>query len=45
MMTGFGDQMRGDGAHPEEIDIVLGKPVQLAALRKTMAQLCNEKKV
>ena len=44
MMTGFGDQMRDEGTQSEDINVVLGKPVQLLALRKTMAQLCNEKK-
>ncbi len=34
LLTGFGDEMMGRGERPEEIDLVLGKPVSAADLRQ-----------
>jgi signal transduction histidine kinase len=34
LLTGFGDEMMGRGERPNEIDLVLGKPVSAADLRQ-----------
>ncbi len=34
LLTGFGDEMMGRGERPDEIDLVLGKPVSAADLRE-----------
>ncbi len=34
LLTGFGDEMTGRGERPPEIDLVLGKPVSAADLRR-----------
>jgi len=38
MLTGFGDIMLQTGEQPENIDLVLSKPVSVQTIRKTLAQ-------
>ncbi len=38
MLTGFGDMMNAAGEHPEGVDVVLPKPVTLAALREALSR-------
>jgi signal transduction histidine kinase/CheY-like chemotaxis protein len=41
MLTGFGALIEVTGSQPEAVDVVLGKPVTLAALRQTIGQLLH----
>jgi FixJ family two-component response regulator len=39
MLTGWGDIMRAEGNHPENIDVVLSKPPQVSELLQTLTRL------
>jgi DNA-binding NtrC family response regulator len=44
LITGFGELMNATGERPEGVEIVLGKPVTLAALRQAIAEVLAEAK-
>ena len=39
MVTGFGDLMNQHGERPDGVDLVVSKPLTLAALRNAIAQV------
>jgi CheY-like chemotaxis protein len=41
MLTGFGNLVEVAGGHPENVDVVLSKPVTLDALRRTIGKLVH----
>ena len=41
LLTGFGALIEVSGAQPKDVDVVLGKPVTLGALRKTIDSLLH----
>jgi hypothetical protein len=41
LLTGFGALIEMTGAQPKDVDVVLGKPVTLGTLRKTIESLLN----
>jgi CheY-like chemotaxis protein len=41
MLTGFGGFMRTMGEMPDGVDLVIGKPITLAALREAMAEVTS----
>lgn len=41
MLTGFGNLVEVAGAHPQDVDVVLSKPVSLDALRQTIGKLLH----
>jgi PAS domain S-box-containing protein len=43
LLTGFGDLMIASGETPAGVDIIVGKPVALAALRQALAKVTAEK--
>ena len=40
LLTGFGDLMNGAGEQPEGVDLVVGKPFTMNALRDAIAKIC-----
>ena len=40
LLTGFGDLMNGAGDLPEGVDLVVGKPFTMGALRDAIAKVC-----
>ncbi len=40
LLTGFGDLMNGAGEQPEGVDLVVGKPFTMTALRDAIAKVC-----
>ena len=40
LLTGFGDLMNGAGELPEGVNLVVGKPFTMHALREAIAQVC-----
>ncbi len=43
MLTGFGDMMDAAGQHPEDVDLLLSKPVTPQELREAIARLMGDK--
>jgi len=41
MLTGFGNLVEVTGAHPQDVDVVLSKPVSLDVLRQTIGKLLH----
>jgi FixJ family two-component response regulator len=39
LITGFGDIIKASGEQPENIDLVLSKPVSLNVLRQSLAEV------
>ena len=39
LLTGFGALIEVTGVQPKDVDVVLGKPVTLVSLRKTIEDL------
>ncbi len=42
LLTGFGDIMDARGENPADVDLILGKPTTVAALRKAVAEVLAE---
>jgi len=43
LLTGFGDEMLALGDYPAEVDLVLGKPIGQADLRRALFQACSKR--
>ena len=41
LLTGFGDEMMTMGAHPAEVDLILGKPLGHDDLRQAIFDACT----
>ncbi|MBM4405554.1 MAG: response regulator [Chloroflexi bacterium] len=43
LLTGFGDILNASGEKPTNVDMVLGKPVTMAALREAVEKVTKRK--